>query len=175
MTDGRPVEALVRELVDREEIRSLKNRYLRHADAVDVEGMLSVFTDDCVVNFRPDRSDERRGRAAAGEFFVAAQSVVVASSHHLSNTDIVFRGPDTAAMYSVLYSWQRFRGHPDVEDRHRWARYEDLFVRTPAGWRQRELLCLVAGETGGPTPTRIGEIIGRAVWDGSGHPVGGRP
>lgn len=162
-----PDAGALRRLVDGEEIRSLKHRYLRCADAVDVDGMLSVFTGDCVVNFRPDRSDERRGLAAARDFFSAAQSIVVASSHHISNTDIVFRGPDLAAMHSVLYSWQRFKDWPAMADRHRWARYEDVFVRTDDGWRQSELLCLVAGEIGGPTPPRVGEVIGRPVWDGT--------
>lgn len=157
----------VHELLDREAIRSLKYRYLRCADAVDVDGMLAVFTEDCVVNFRPDRSDERRGVQEVREFFSGAQSIVVASSHHLSNSDIVFHGPDRAAMHSVLYSWQRFKTWPEMPDRHRWARYEDVFVRTPTGWRQSELLCLVAGEMGGPTPARIGEVLARPVWDGT--------
>lgn len=163
--------AIVRELADREAIRSLKFFYARCADAVDVDGMLSVFTDDCVVNFRADRSDERRGREAARDFFATAQSVVVSSSHHLSNMDIVFHGLDRAAMHSVLYSWQRFTGYPDVADRHRWARYEDVFVRTADGWRQSELLCLVAGEIGGPTEPRLGEVLAAPTWPGRSWPA----
>jgi ketosteroid isomerase-like protein len=164
MDHEKKTEELVRELVDRQEIKSLKFAYCRYADAIDINGMLSVFTDDCLINFRADRSDQRQGKSALREFFEAAQSVVVASSHHLSNMDIVFLGPDTAAMQSYLYSWQRFAGYPDVQDRHRWVRYEDTLVRTADGWRQSSLLYLVAGELDGGDTPRIGELVGRPVW-----------
>jgi hypothetical protein len=167
MPTDEDVQRELRELRDRQEIKSLKYAYCRYADAIDVAGMLSAFTDDCIINFRADRSDERRGREALKEFFVAAQSVVVSSSHHLSNMDIVFLGPDQAAMQSYLYSWQRFVGYPEVKDRHRWVRYEDEFVRTDEGWRQSALLYLVAGELDGGDNPRIGELVGRPVWPAS--------
>jgi ketosteroid isomerase-like protein len=157
-------EKFLQELKDRQEITALKYAYCRFADAIDVAGMLRAFTDDCVINFRADRSDERRGPEALEEFFTAAQSVVISSSHHLSNMDIVFLDPDRAAMQSYLYSWQRFVGYPEVKDRHRWVRYEDEFVRTEAGWRQSALLYLVAGELDGGETPRIGELVGRPVW-----------
>jgi ketosteroid isomerase-like protein len=167
VSEDKQNDDLLRELKDRQEIQSLKFAYCRAADSLDIAGMVSVFTDDCIVNFRPDRSDERRGRAAAEEFFSGAQSVVTSSSHHLSNMDIVFRDPDTAAMYSYLYSWQRFTGYPEVKDRHRWARYEDVFVRTAEGWRQSELLYVVAGELASDPVLRIGEVMDRPVWTGA--------
>jgi ketosteroid isomerase-like protein len=165
------------ELRDRQEIQALKFSYCRYADATDIDGMLSHFTEDCTINFRADCTDERRGKTALRQFFTAAQSVVVSSSHHLSNMDIVFLGPDRAAMQSYLYSWQRFDGYPEVKDRHRWVRYEDVFVRTTEGWRQSELLYLVAGELDGGTSPRIGELVGRPVWPATvaGYPwTGGK-
>jgi SnoaL-like domain len=171
--DDKAAEAFLLELRDRQEIQALKFAYCRSADAIDIEGMLSAFTEDCTINFRADRSDERHGTAALREFFTAAQSVVVSSSHHLSNMDIVFLGPDRAAMQCYLYSWQRFVGYPEVKDRHRWVRYEDEFVRTSEGWRQCALLYLVAGEIDGGTSPRIGELVGRPVWPSTvpGYPV----
>jgi ketosteroid isomerase-like protein len=159
-------EDRLRALEDIEEIRSLKYRYCRFADAMDVDGMLSVFTDDCVAFYRPDDVEGFRGVAALREFYASAQSVVTASSHHLSNIDIIFRNSDEAAVYSYLYSWQRFAGFPDVPDRHRWARYEDVMVRTASGWRQSRLRYLVAGELGAGGQLRSGEPQALSVWDG---------
>lgn len=155
---------LFRELVDREEIRALKFAYCRYADALDIAGMVSVFAEDCRINFVPDGSQQGRGRGDVEAFFTKAQSVVTSSSHHLSNMDIVFLERDRAAMHSYLYSWQRFVGYPEVKDRHRWARYEDVFVRTPDGWRQSELLYLVAGELASGDHLRFGEVLARPVW-----------
>jgi ketosteroid isomerase-like protein len=161
MTTG---DDALRELVDREQIRALKFAYCRYADALDVAGMVSVFADDCTINFLPDGSQQRRGHHEVDAFYAKALSVVTSSSHHLSNMEIVFLEPDRAAMQSYLYSWQRFVGYPDVKDRHRWARYEDVFVRTANGWRQSELLYLVAGELAGGDDLRFGEVLDRPVW-----------
>jgi len=155
----------VRELIDREQIRALKYAYCRYADALDVAGMVSVFVEDCRINFVPDGSQEARGRDELEAFYAKAQSVVRSSSHHLSNMDIVFLGPDRAAMHCYLYSWQRFVGYPEVKDRHRWARYEDVFVRTPDGWRQSDLLYLVAGELAGGDGLRFREVVEHPVWE----------
>jgi ketosteroid isomerase-like protein len=157
-------DQILRELCDKERIRSLKFAYARYADAIDLEGMVSVFTEDCRVRFRPDVV--LRGPQEVKEYYRQAQSVVTSSSHHLSNMDIVFQGPDTAAMHSYLYSWQRFTGYPDVRDRHRWARYEDVFVRTPEGWRQSELNYIVAGELASGDSLRVGEHRDRPIWTG---------
>lgn len=156
----------VQRLIDADRIRSLKYAYCRYADALDVVAMASVFTDDCLVSFRPDI--ELRGRAEVEDYYRQAQSVVVSSSHHLSNMDVIFVDRDRAAMHSYLYSWQRFTGYPDVRDRHRWARYEDAFVRTPDGWRQSELMYVVAGELADGDEPRVGEVLARPLWSPTG-------
>ena len=156
--------SFLQEMRDRREIEALKFAYCRSADALDVDGMVSAFTQDCTINFRADGSDRRQGLDALRHYFSAALFGVTSSSHHLSNLDIVFLGPDRAALQCALYSWKRFVGYPEVKDRHRWVRYEDVFVRTPDGWRQRELLFLVAGEIGGGSSPRWGELVGRPVW-----------
>jgi ketosteroid isomerase-like protein len=156
--------SFLQEVRDRREIEALKFAYCRSADALDVDGMVSTFTQDCTINFRADGGDRRRGLDALRHYFSAALFGVTSSSHHLSNLDIVFLGPDRAALQCALYSWKRFVGYPEVKDRHRWVRYEDVFVRTPDGWRQRELLFLVAGEIGGGLSPRLGELAGRPVW-----------
>ena len=159
--------SFVQEMRDRREIEALKFAYCRAADALDVDGMVTAFTRDCTINFQADGSDERQGLCALRRYFSAALTGVTSSSHHLSNMDIVFLDSDRAALQCALYSWKRFVGYPEVRDRHRWVRYEDVFVRTPDGWRQRELLFLVAGEIGGGSSPRSGELMGRPVWPAS--------
>ena len=161
------VESKLQEVLDREEIKSVKHRYLRSCDAVDIEGMLSVFTEDCLVDFWPGMGIECKGIAALEEFYRGAQSGVIASSHHLSNIDIVFHTPDRASVHSYLYSWTRDEGFPEVRDHHRWARYQDVFVRTPEGWRQSELVYLIAGEVADGDNLRVGEPQARATWTGA--------
>jgi len=148
---------------DRFDLASRKYHYCRCADAKDVEGMLSVFTADCVAAFEPDDAAALHGRDALATFFRAALEPVVSSSHHVSNLDIVFDGPDRARMHSYLYSWQRLVGYPERADRHRWARYEDEFVRTTSGWRQTRLRMRVAGQIT-ELASRVGEVVGVAVW-----------
>ena len=48
------VAAGLRELTDRTEIASAKAAYCRAADAVDVDGMLAIFTADCQIDFAPE-------------------------------------------------------------------------------------------------------------------------
>ena len=90
---------------------------------------------------------------------MCSSDLVVSSSHHVSNIEIDFDGPDDADLRCHLYSWQRFIGYPGVRDRHRWARYVEKWVRTPSGWRQVELVYRVAGELSADDVPRIGEHL----------------
>ncbi|MFC9835193.1 nuclear transport factor 2 family protein [Rhodococcus sp. NPDC127530] len=151
LSETGPVEdrygpAALRELIDAEQIRRLKYAYCRAADAMDAAGMLAVFTDDCVVDLSGGRGGAVTGVAAARKFYSGALSKFIASSHHLSNMDVVFDSADTARMESYLFSWQRYKEYPELRDRHRWARYRDVYRRTQDGWKQTELVCYVGGE-----------------------------
>ncbi|MHB8334808.1 MAG: nuclear transport factor 2 family protein [Acidimicrobiales bacterium] len=161
-----PTDQELQELVDREAIKSVKHRYLRYCDAIDIPGMLSVFTDDCDVDFWPGADIECHGKAALEEFYNSAQFGVTASSHHLSNVDVVFTSPDRALVYAYLYSWTRDERFPEVRDHHRWARYDDVFVRTPDGWRVAKLTYLMAGEVADADTLRSGEPQARPIWTG---------
>jgi SnoaL-like domain len=103
------------------------------------------------------------GIAELREFYARALAKVTSSSHHISNAEIDFLDADTATLRCHLYSWQRFADHPSRPDRHRWARYEDTWVRTPAGWAQRSLVYRVAGETGTSDEARVAEHLGSSA------------
>ena len=150
-------------IADRLAIQDLKHRYCRLAELGDARGMTECFTEPCRVNFRPDGSLEARTKEEVFGYYSRAMAETVASSHHVSNFEFDVDGPDTAHTTCALYSWQRFAGYPDVPDRHRWARYEDTFVRTVDGWRQTELLYLVIGEYASGE-LRGGELRLRPPW-----------
>jgi SnoaL-like domain len=161
-----PTEDQVRQLIDRQEITALKYRYLRSCDALDIPEILSGFTDDCHVDFWPGSGTDTHGLVELESFYTAALAGIQSSSHHLSNIDVVFQSPDRAAMFSYLYSWTRNVNYPEVADHHRFARYLDVFVRTPGGWRQSKLTYLVAGELADVDNLRVGEQLTYPKWTG---------
>lgn len=152
------IEERLRRTEDRVAVQERKYAYCRFADALDAAGMVTIFTEDGTASYGP-HLPVIEGRAALQAFYARALADVVSSSHHLSNVELDFLGPDRARLRCYLYSWQRFAGK-GVPDRHRWARYVDTWVRTPTGWRLAELVYVVAGEIGPDPQPRIGEHLG---------------
>jgi hypothetical protein len=152
-------ESIVQELKDRSDILDVMHEYCRHADNLDPASMVALFVDDCVANFVPGGEDTiLRGKAQLMNMLAGALDVTVSGSHHITNAEFVFEAPDRVTFHCYMYSWQRFKGFPVTADCHRWGRYENRFVRTPAGWRFSRLKLTSAGEYGG---ARIGEQLGR--------------
>ncbi|KXF53446.1 hypothetical protein AXA44_08250 [Rhodococcus sp. SC4] len=126
--------------------------------------MLAVFTDDCVVDLSGGRGGAVFGINAARKCYSDALGKFTASSHYLSNMDVVFESADTARLESYLYSWQRYQAYPERKDRHRWARYRDVFRRDVGGWKQSKLVLYVGGEITSEELQRSGETTGLPVW-----------
>jgi hypothetical protein len=152
------IEERLRRMEDRVAIEQRKFEYCRHADALDPAQMVSIFTEDCTASYGP-RIPTISGRAALQDFYASALSTVRSSSHHVSNIEITFGGHDIADLRCYLYSWQRFIDHPEQKDRHRWARYIEKWIRTPSGWRQRDLTYLIAGEVATGDDLRVREHL----------------
>lgn len=152
------LESIVQELKDRTDILEIKHAYCRFADDRDHEGMLALLTDDCIVSYVPGDENTMRGKAPLRQMLVAYFESLASGWHMIANAEFRFETPDRVALKAYMYSWQRFKAHPAAADGHRWGRYEDLFVRTPQGWRIAQLRLLSAGEYGGD---RIGEQLGR--------------
>jgi hypothetical protein len=161
VTEPTDPSGLLRRLLDKQELMERKHAYLRAADSCQPDRMVADFTDDIEVSYTPDEPP-MTGRDAVRAWYRARLSTVVASSHHVSNFEFRFTGPDTATVHCYLYSWQRFAGHPVTADRHRFARYTDGWVRQDGHWRQSSLVCRVAGEYCNDAVPRIGEHID---WD----------
>ena len=128
-------EDTIRQLKDRVDILETLYAYCRHADNLDGKAMAELFVEDCVSQFIPGDEWVLNGRPALEKFLCDALAVTVSGSHHIANPELTFETPDRVVLNCYMYSWQRFNGFPITADCHRWGRYENRFVRTPAGWR----------------------------------------
>lgn len=149
-------DQLLQQTADRLAIMEKKAAYCRYSDCLDVEGMLSVFTEDCEFRYGPG-PEVIVGIDAMRDWYHLEVDRTVASLHMVSNFEIDFISPDHARSRCALHSWKRFRDQP--EDRQRYVHYVEEWVRTPAGWRQSKLQYLVIGDTGTASP-RLGEHLG---------------
>ena len=127
--------------VDRIAITRLLHRYCAMLDAMELELVPELFTDDCVVIYGPD---ERMQSHGAAQLETALQRLwrFARTSHHLSNVELEFDGPDEAHARSYVLAWHQ---QPDGDARTLYAEYHDRVVRTPAGWRIAERRQLTHG------------------------------
>lgn len=132
---------------DRLAITALIHAYCRHVDLLEVRELGKLFTDDCVVDYGPGLGGPRHGREALESALARGLPRFSATSHHVSNIDIVLDG-ERASGVSYLLAWHRMAdGSPDAL---LFGQYHDRFVRIDGGWRISERRLLVAGEAGFP-------------------------
>ena len=151
--------ATFRQLLDRDAIAQAKYQWARAADASDADRMVERFVEDCTAVYEA-HGQPIVGREALRQWNVDRLAHVTASSHHVSNIEVRFDGPDNATAYSYLHSWQHFDDYPETPDRTRYARYVDTWVRKDGVWWQKSLRLLVAGEWNFAGPLRFGEYRG---------------
>jgi ketosteroid isomerase-like protein len=133
----------VQELVDRRMIEGLIFAYCRHFDQNEPEAVAALFTEDAVVDYGPELPNIVGSAAIAETIAVGLERTFAATSHHVSNVQIDFEGPDRAASVSYLYAWHRYvDGRPDGE---LWGRYHHRFERTRDGWRISSLVLTASG------------------------------
>ena len=131
------------ELVDRQAITELIHAYCLHFDNNEPESVAALFTDDASVDYGPESATIVGSAAIAETIAVGLERTFAATSHHVSNIQIGFDGPDSAHSVSYLYAWHRYvDGSSDGE---LWGRYRHRFLRTPVGLRIAELRLEVAG------------------------------
>jgi 3-hydroxyacyl-CoA dehydrogenase len=126
---------------DRIAITGLLHRYCAMLDAMELELVPELFTDDCVVVYGPDERMQSHG-AAELETSLRRLWRFARTSHHLSNVEVMFDGPDAAHARSYVLAWHQ---QSDGGSRTLYAEYHDRFVRTPAGWRIAERRQLTHG------------------------------
>lgn len=136
-------EAALRELADRQAIADLVHAYCFHFDNNEPAAVAALFTDDATVDYGPESATIVGADSIAATIAVGLERTFAATSHHVSNLQITFEGPDDARSVTYVYAWHRYvDGSPDGE---LWGRYRHRFVRTEAGWRIGELRLEAAG------------------------------
>ena len=138
-----PDPSLLAQLLDRQEITAVMAAYARWADLNRPERQAATFVEDCRVSYHP--GDWIAGREALTEQLRAALARYVQTSHHVSNIEIDFEGPDTAAAQSAVIAWHR---RHDGSEWTLYGRYVDRWTRTEAGWRLAERELRAAGAVG---------------------------
>ena len=138
-----PDSSLLRQLLDRQEITAVMAAYARWADLNRPERQAATFVEDCRVSYHP--GDWIAGRAALTERLRTALAGYAQTSHHVSNIEIDFEGPDTAAAQSAVIAWHR---RHDGSEWTLYGRYVDRWTRTEAGWRLAERELRAAGAVG---------------------------
>jgi len=134
---------LPREIADRLAITDLIHGYCLHFDNNDPEAVAALFTADATVDYGPESATIVGSAAISETIAVGLERTFAATSHHVSNIQVTFDGPDKAESVTYLYAWHRYvDGSPDGE---LWGRYRHGFVRTEYGWRINRLLLQAAG------------------------------
>ncbi len=146
---------------DRLAITGLLHRYCAMLDSMELELVPELFTDDCIVVYGPDERMQSRGAAELASSLRRLWRFA-RTSHHLSNVEVGFDGPDAARARSYVLAWHQ---HPDGESRTLYAQYHDRFVRTAAGWRIVERRQLTNGSDV-PWDLPLAAAERRAVEDG---------
>lgn len=137
---------LPREIADRLAITDLIHGYCLHFDNNDPEAVAALFTADATVDYGPESATIVGSAAISETIAVGLERTFAATSHHVSNIQVTFDGPDKAESVTYLYAWHRYVD--DSPDGELWGRYRHRFTRTGAGWRISELLLQAAGMVG---------------------------
>jgi ketosteroid isomerase-like protein len=155
---------LLQTLAARAAITDVLHAYCRIFDANDLDALDEVFTDDCVVMFRPGADHERHGLDELRSYYASGASRIAACSHHLSNIEIQLHGDAAADSRAYFYAWHRYSPDHGGGGGETWGQYVDSLVRQPGGWRIVSRQFLVAGSTSTgqhfPTPRRPREVGG---------------
>jgi ketosteroid isomerase-like protein len=140
---GPGIIVTIEEMAARQAIVDLIHAYCFHFDQNEPDEVAALFTESAIVDYGPETETIVGAGPIADTIAVGLERTFAATSHHASNIQVRFDGPDRAESVSYLYAWHRYRdGSPDG---HLWGRYHHRFERTDAGWRISELVLRAAG------------------------------
>jgi uncharacterized protein (TIGR02246 family) len=138
-----PDPLLVQQLLDRQEIAAVMAAYARWADLNQPEQQAATFAADGRVSYHP--GEWIAGREALTGTLRTALTRYARTSHHVSNIEIDFEGPDDAAAQSAVIAWHR---RHDGSEWTLYGRYVDRWTRTAEGWRLAARELRAAGAAG---------------------------
>ncbi|MCI2422941.1 nuclear transport factor 2 family protein [Saccharopolyspora sp. K220] len=125
---------------DIDQIRELKARYCRFADAKQWDEVADLFTEDAMMRFY-DVDGGLLNQVTAAQFAAEIGERVGAGQpiHHLFSHEIEFTTATTAkgvwAMEDLIFHDRK--AHPDApfDSMHGLGHYHDTYRKTPDGWR----------------------------------------
>ncbi len=120
---------------DAEEIAALLYTYARAVDTKDWQLYRSVFTDDAHIDYSSAGAIVG-GRDEVVEWFAANFGVIAWSMHYITNIESHVTG-DTATVRAMFYNPMQLPGM--AEQSSCGGYYHHELVRTPDGWRSRNL------------------------------------
>lgn len=118
------------ELVARHRIEATLAAYCDGLDAMDLDAVGRLFTEDCRVSFGPDPALEAQGRAA----LVASLARLWRwrrTAHLLGHVAVTFDGPDTAHSAARVHAWHEA---PDGSDAEIFGIYRDTLIAAEGRW-----------------------------------------
>lgn len=169
----------VRELRDREEIRTVLDTYAFLLDTArwrDIPD--AVFTEDAIDHHSPEAGPSAvpRGREEIARFLDATMSGFAGSQHMMGNSSITVDG-DTAhsRTYAACAHWRTGGPDPLPPDLTVAVAYDDTWRRTPQGWRIAERWVHTFGPHGLLAGTRPADAhrLGSDLYGSRDRPVHG--
>lgn len=135
-------EAAVGRLIDKDQIIDLVHRYSYCVDHRLYDEVVELFTENCVVDYRPGFAPVR-SRSDLRRMFGHPEGGFAATSHHNANVLVTFEDLDHAYVRTSVYAWHQ---RADGSTPRLWGYYHDSVVRLPEGWRiaERQLRTLGA-------------------------------
>ncbi|MEV6348312.1 nuclear transport factor 2 family protein [Actinoplanes sp. NPDC051851] len=127
-----------RELSDRSDIQALLFRYARAVDCKDWALWRTVFTEDAHLDYSSGRGPAG-DRETIAAWLEQSFTHVDGAHHHITNIEIEFEpGGDEARVVALFYN--PFRASWSATWSAAGGYYRHTVVRTPRGWRSRELI-----------------------------------
>lgn len=143
----------LRRLVDKDAIIDLVHRYSFCVDHRLYDEVVSLFAEECVVDYGPDYGPPIRGRVALRKMFGHPAGGYRSTSHHNANVLVDFDDDDHATVRASVYAWHQRK---NMTTPMLWGYYHDTVERSPGGW-------LIA--------TRELRVLGLDDWDAAMHPA----
>ena len=133
------------ELSDRQEIVDLLSAYCRAIDDNHPEGVVSLFTEGCYLDYG-GQFPVVEGRKAATKFFtIGTDRLYARSAHFVSNVEVSFPRNNEALALSYVNAWHEFHEHqPDA-----WifGRYNDELSHVDDRWLIRKRTFRTMGDS----------------------------
>ena len=121
----------INELLDIRRINDVLLEYCYALDQMDLARLAALFTDECVVNYGPDKTLQCRGSVALKKSLERMWRWS-RTSHHLSNVMVAFDTEDDANVTSYVYAWHE---RDDGSTATVLGQYVDRFIRQGGTWK----------------------------------------